>query len=823
MKDVRFAARQLRKAPGFAAVAVCSIALGIGANTAIFSLIDALLLQTLPVKDPQTLTAVGARSANGLVQTGVTYTLYQAMRSRAALTELAIYSPLSLNVSIGGSIEPAVDGEMVSGNYFSVVGVNPAAGRAIGPQDDIAPSGNAVAMISYGYWRRRFGLAPETVASTISIPGKPFTIVGITPPEFSGVEAGTAPDIFVPVMMRPVVMPTAPELNTRNRPSYFLLARLKPGGDQRAAYAELDSIYLQENLPFRPNYTNLSPEATKRLAELTGVDWHISMTPAGSLSDLRRQFSQPLFLLMAAVGIVLLIACANTANLLLVRAAARRPEFAMRLALGASRARLISQLLIESLMLAFLAGACGMLLARWATKLLVVYMSAGQTPILLNLSPDLRVLLFTVAVSILTGILFGFAPALLATRIDLAHGLKGIGRAASVRGRLRPGRILTVAQVALSLVLLFGAGLFVRSLQNMNGGARSGSGENVLILHVEPRGSEMRPRKELDVVYRDLIRRVEEIPGVGSTSMAEMTPTVNGPGTFEGIKLATGLYSEPIGVYETYPNYFATAGIPLLAGRDLAPSDLDADSPPVCVVNEAFVRRFYPSENPIGKDCGGMGRVAGVVQDSRLMNPAGVIQPMTYRAYVHSQTGRGALFLYVRTVGNPAAILPRVQEAVRATDPIVPQSEARTLAQEMDAALVRERLIATLSGLFSVLALLLTCIGLYGLLASAVVQRSGEVGIRIALGATQSGVLWMVLREALLLTMAGVAIGVPAAFAAGRVAFRRIPGLLFELKVTDPATLLTAASLLLIVAGLAGYLPARRASHVDPMAALRNE
>lgn len=822
-RDIGFAARQLRKAPWFAAVAICSIALGIGANTAIFSLIDTILLRMVPVRDPRTLMALATKNGDK-VFTEFGYKTYQAIRSRTTFSDVALYHPLNLNVSIDGSLEPTVSGQMVSGNYFSVVGVNPAAGRAIGLGDDRIPDGDPVAMISYAYWKRRFGIAPSTVGRTISISGKPFTIIGVTPPEFFGVEVGTAPDVFVPLTMQPTVMPATPEFEGRPH-GPFLLARVKPGRDPRQATAELDSIYVQEIPRYRPelqpDWSKLTPELKKRLQ--VAADPHISLVPVGALSDLRGQYSQPLFILMMAVGVLLLIACANTANLLLARAAARKPEITMRLALGASRSRLIFQLLIESLVLAVLGGACGILLASWATKLLVVYMSAGRNPIVIDLNPDLRVLSFTAAVSMLTGILFGLAPALRATRVDLAPSLKGAGTLVSARGRFGPGRALAVTQVALSLLLLFGAGLFTRSLQNLSGDTRSTSGDNVLTLRVlDPfRGREAGPRKELDVIYRDLIRRVEEIPGVRVASMAEMAPTLSGPGNMA--QLPNGLYSEAIGVFEIYPNYFAAAGIPLLAGRDLANSDLDANSPTVCVVNETLVRRFYPGEDPLGKDCGENGRIVGVVHDLRLMNPGGVIQPMIYRAFLHSHTGRSPLFLYVRTAGTPIAILPRIREEVRATDPAVPRSEAHTLAQEMDAALVRERMIATLSGLFSVLALLLTCIGLYGLLAFAVVQRAGEVGIRMALGATHGSVLWMVLREALLLAMAGIAIGVPAALAAGRVVSRRIPDLLFGLKATDPVTLVSAASLLLVVAGVAAYIPARRASHVDPMVALRNE
>jgi predicted permease len=668
-------------------------------------------------------------------------------------------------------------------------------------------------MISHGYWSRRFGLAQSAIGRTVLIGGEPFTIIGVTPAGFFGVEVGAAPDIFVPLMMEPTVIPSFGDFTARGRRWCIPLARLRAGAGVRRATAELEALYRQATPALRPrNLSQFSDQARKWLAA-NSVEWHVAIVPAGAgLSELRLQFSQVLFLLMAAVGVVLLIACANTASLLLARAAVRRPEFTMRLALGASRGRLVRQLLVESLLLAAMGGALGILLAVWATRLLVVYLSAGRNPVTLNLTPDVRVVAFTAAVSILTGLLFGLAPA-----------LQGTATLRPARTRFRPGRMLAVAQVALSLLLLIAAGLFTRSLQNLNGRGQGLRREQVLTIRVEPRGSETREvRKTLDAKYRDLIRRVEAIPGVQSASMAEVTPTSPGGGNFGAVQTTAGKYSEPISVIETYPNYFASAGIPLAAGRDLTPRDLNEDAPTACVVNQALVRTFYPNTNPIGLPCEG-GQIVGVVQDSRAMNPTGAIQPLIYTAYLHSHTGRGAMVLYVRSAAGASWILPRIREAVRGVDQTVPQFQVRTLAQEMDAALVRERLVATLSSLFGAAALLLACVGLYGLLAFAVVQRTGEMGIRMALGAARGDVLWMVLREALALALAGIAIGLPAALALGRLAASRIPGLLFQLETTDPPTIALAALLLVLVAVLASYLPARRASRIDPMSALRNE
>jgi predicted permease len=839
-QDVTFAARTLAKTPGFAAVAILSIALGIGANTAIFSLIDALMWRTLPVKDPQTLLSVGLKR-DQTMDNGFFYKDYDAISQNAQLAELAAYAPVRVNIGIDGNPQPSVDGEMVSGNYFSLLGVNAVAGRSIRLDDDRVLNAHPVAMISYAYWNRRFALDRSAIGRKISIYGTPFTVIGVTPPEFFGVEVGLAPDVFVPLAMQDEV---APNGNSRST-----LARLKPGVSLQQATAELDTLYRRTLPPDKFN-PSLFTEDGKKFHDATHQGPHVILSPASAgLSALRRQFSQSLFILMAAVAVVLLIACANIANLLLARAAARRPELAMRLALGARPARLIVQLLTESLLLASVGGALGILLARWATKLLVVFLSTGQSPIALDLHPDVRVLSFTAAVAIITGVLFGLAPAVRGTRIDLTSALKGAGTSSSAPSRLQPGKILAVLQVALSLLLLIGAGLFVRSLQNLSGRESSVPRESVAIIRIDARPTDWRDRAEwhrLDRVYQDILQTVAEIPGVRSASLAQVTPANPHPTNFEGL-LLSGKVSEPIGTIQIYPGYFSTVGIPMVAGRDFTPADGSEKAPPVCIVNQAFARKMYPGENAIGKPCLHSRQraleIVGIAKDSREMNPTGEILPQAYTTFLGIQSTRPAMALYIRTAGNPNLILPRIRSLVSRIDPTLPQLEVHTLARDMDQALVRERLIAILSSLFGILALLLACVGLYGLLAFAVVQRTMEVGIRMALGASRAGVIRLVMRDALRLVITGIAVGVPVALAVARLASSQFPALfgphiadpvmaavktqgtalLFGVKTTDPLTIASAAAVLTAAAALAAYVPARRASRVDPMVALRND
>jgi predicted permease len=827
LQDLRYGLRMLKKSPGFTAAVVLSLGLGIGANTAIFSLIDAVMLRMLPVRDPQQLYLVGSTDGSSTGY-GWTYQQYRMLRDDTpTFAALAAYSPVRLNVGVDGSVEPTAAGQLVSGNYFATLGVNAVAGRTIGPEDDRIPDAHPVAMLGHGYWKRRFGQDPGVIGRTLSICGRPFTVIGVTPPEFFGVEVGSSPDIYVPLMMQPTVMPASENwLANPALTAYWLrpLGRLRPGVGAAQATAILDAWLQRQIAEYRaqsgPRGKTIPDERLVLHSAATGV------------SELRRQFSQSLFILMSIVGLVLVIACANVANLLLARAAARGPEFAVRLSLGAGRLRLTRQLLMESVLLAGLGGVCGIVFSRWAAALLLAFLSAGRAPIVLELGPDFRVLAFTAVVSLLTGVFFGLVPALRAGRIDPGAALKG--RPGGGRIGVRPGRALVVSQVASCVLLLFGAGLFVRSLQKLDGQDTGFDRERVLMLRVEPRGSDQRgipgTVARLDRTYRELLQRVEAIPGVRSASLAHFTPTSR-IGFSSPLRLPSGEEAS-VGRLMVYPKYFATMGIPIVAGRDFGEADTREDSPLVAVVNEAFVRKLFPGQSAVGQQyltrahrrqqaapC----EIIGVVRDTRYASLRGETPPVVYEPFFQTNTGRGQMVLHVRAEAEPAAITPSIRAEVQRIDSALPLHEVRSLATEMDAVLVRERLIAILSGFFSLLALLLACVGLYGLLAFSVVQRTAEVGLRIALGARRADVLWMVMREGLVLVLLGILIGAPAALALARLAGSQVQGLLFGLQPTDLATLLLAALAMIAAAALAGYLPARRASRVDPLVALRSE
>jgi predicted permease len=817
VRDLRFAIRVLARSPGFTAAVAISLALGIGANTAIFTLMDAVMWRLLPIRDAEGLLVVG-RLQDGAVQPGFSYSQYRFLRDGNTVANLAGYTTAPISVSVDGSPEPGVQGQLVTGEYFSLLGVTPVLGRAIAPEDDRVPGGHPLVMLSHGYWERRFARDPSVIGRTIRLSSVPFTIIGIAPAGFFGVEIGTAPDLFLPIAMQPVVMPAFENLlenPINNRSWVHAIARTKPGVERGQAAAALDAL-------FQTHPDNRLPPGVPQSRR-----GHVGLVPARDVSPLRRQFSQPLVVLLAMVGVVLLTACANTANLLLARGMARRPEVAMRLALGAGRPRLLRQLLVESLVLAAIGGACGVLLAQWATRLLVAFMSSGRTPIVLDLTPNGRILAFTAAVSTATGLLFGLAPAWRATRVDLSVALKNIRTSSG--WRIRPGRLLAIAQLALSLFLLVAAGIFVRSLQHLNGDDLDGLRQSVVMLRVEPRGSDQRnipgTSERLDRIYRELIRRAQELPDVRVASMAQVTPTASTPNAASLVRMPSG-DDVRIPTVMIYPSYFATIGIPVVRGRDFFPADLSEQAPGVCIVNESFVRQVFEGADPIGKPCAMDRRpfaIVGVVQDSRYSNPSGGVRPVIYKTFLQTSTGRGQMVLHVRVAGSPAAAVQRIREQVVAVDPTIPMFDVHTLEEEMNAALVQHRLIALLSSLFGALALLLACVGLYGLLAFTVAQRMGEMGIRMALGARGGDVAWLVVGEALVLVAIGIAAGVPASLAAARLASSQITGLLFGIEATDPATIAGAACALTLVAGCAAYLPARRASRVDPMVVLRTE
>ena len=607
-----------------------------------------------------------------------------------------------------------------------------------------------------------------------------------------------------------------------------VVGRLIPGVPLADAEARLNVMADQPEFPPR----------NKRTGEIEDVRIVVSSAATG-LSELRSQFSQPLFILMGVVAIVLLVACANAGALVLARSAARRPEFALRLALGAGRARLVRQVLVEGLLLACFAGVAGALLAHWATRTLVAYASAGQGSIVLNLSPDVRVLGFTAAVSALTGLLFSSVPALRASRSDVDGSTRHVfASLRHVKSAPGAGNALVVAQVGLSLVLLVGAGLFARSLRHLHFQEPGIDHTNVLIVKVEPRDSGRRGSPgvltRLDRIYRDLQRHVQQLPGVEVASLARTSPLT--PISFAArLKLPT--YAETrVQTLMVYPHYFDALGIPIVRGRDFGEGDLRSDSARVVVVNEAFVRELLLDRDPLGTShglieyAGGRGtevrgglNIIGVVKDTRFPALREPTPPIMYQPFLQTNTGFGQMVLHVRASGDASRLVRPIREAVQAIDPDVPTFDVRTLADEVAANLVRERLVAVLSGIFGIVALVLISIGLYGLLAFTVSRRTAEIGVRIALGATRSDLSWMIARQALTIVLTGILVGVPTAWIVGRLAAHQLTSLLYDLPVSDPATIASACLVLVIVGLGAAFIPARRALKIDPVAALRTE
>ena len=798
-QDLRYGLRMMRRNPGFTAVAALSLALGIGANTAIFSLVDAVLLRTLPVQDPERLVQIQAAfrneafKRNQATQSFSRRTFeYFRDRNQVFADTLASDSLERPDVNLDGRAEYTRGVELVSGNYFSALGVNAILGRVFTQEDDKTPGAHPVAVISYAFWKRRFGLDPSVLGKTISVNDVSFSIIGVAPPRFSGLSPDSAPDLWLPTMMQARLMPTRPYLD---RPYWWLkiIARLKPGVSQQQAQADLNVLFPQiEKEMSMTKYQRFAG----RPIELVSASRGYSM--------LRKQFSQPLAILMIVVGLVLLIACANVASLLVARATARRSEISIRLAVGAGRLRLVRQLVTESLLLATIGGALGLMFASWGSQALLNLLPHRPVPMSLDLHPDLRILAFTTVLSLLTGIVFGLAPALRATRVDLKAGLGKTGSAA--RPSLRLGKVLVVSQVALSLLLLVSAGLFVRSLQKLKSLDLGINPENLLQVSLDTGGYK---GARLTSLYDQLLERLNTIPGVRSASGS-------GLGLIGGLKQRTtvsvqGNITDDENTFvdsaDVGPRFFETAGQPLLLGRDFTASDT-AGAPKVVVINESMARRYFGNENPIGKRLG-YGRknnaefeIVGVAKDARF---TGVREPIPLMMYFpsHQRTERVDA-LQVRTMGNPTAVAAAVRREVQSIDKRL-LVDIKTLATQVDDSLVQERMISTLAGFFSLLALLLAIVGLYGIMAYSVTRRTSEIGIRMALGAERRNVLWLVLRETMLLVMTGIAIGVPVALAVGRLAGHLVSGLL--------AT----------GAALAGYLPARRASRVDPMLALRYE
>ena len=829
--DLRFAVRSFKKSPVFLAVAVLSLALGIGANTAIFTLVDQILLRLLPVKDPQQLVLLWGRGSHYGSNNGrykLSYPMYEDFRDHnQVFSGMFCRWETSLSVSSEGRTE-RVDGELVSGTYFPVLGVGAALGRVFTPDDDKVPGGHPVAVISYRYWLSRFAGSKDVIGKKLLVDGYPLTIIGVSRAGFDGTDPGSSPQIRVPIMMEAQLSPQFAEfysLKSRRGRWVNVFGRMKPGVTMTQAKAALQPFFHQMlNMEVREKeFATAAPETKKAFLSM----W-IDVLPASKGdSELRRQFASPLLVLTALVGLVLLIACANVANLQVARATARQKEVAVRLALGASRSRIVSQLLVESLALALAGGAAGLVLAVWMDRALLNFLPAGDSPLTISTAPDWRILAFNLGISLLTGIVFGLAPALQSTRPDLARTLKD--QVGSIAGGASVGlrKTLVAAQVALSLLLLIGAGLFIRSLSNLKGLDPGFRTTNLVGFAVDPPMSGYRPERSLDF-YRRLRESLDALPGVESSSLAVM-PVLAGE-EWDSSMAVEGYQHKPTETPDPHmqfvsPDYFKTMNIPILLGRDFRMTD-GRGAPKVCIVNEKFARRFFKSGLAVGKHIGMGGdpgtkldiEIIGVVHDTKYESMRDEVPVEVYQPY-HQMEFVIGMYAYVRTARQPEQAFSGIRRAVNSLDPNLPIFQMKTIETQMEESLITERLVATLSSGFGALATLLAAIGLYGVMAYIVAQRTREIGVRMALGASGRDVVKLVMKDVLLLTGIGIGIGLPAAWGLTRM----VSSQLYGIQPNDALTIAAATLGIAFVALLAGYVPAQRATRVDPMRALRWE
>jgi predicted permease len=831
-QDLRYGLRMLVKNPGFTAVAVLTLALGIGANTAIFSLLNAVMLRELPVRDPGQLVLLGTGRSGGsadytdFITTDLySYPFYREMRQKnQVFSEVSailsiMFTKMHGAVAGGASLEP-LDVQLVSGAYFPMLGIKPVRGRAFTEAEDEPAGGHPVAIASYSWWKRRFGRDPSAVGKTVTLGSTVYTIIGIAPPEFFGTTVGQSPDLWIPLSMEKQVSPGWNGLEDKWFQSLHILARLKPGISREQAEANV-------NLLARQTWHEYAgPVLTKQQQQVLERS-HIRLTPAArGLSRLRFEFSVPLQILMVVVGLVLLIACANIANLLLARATTRQREIAVRMAIGAGRGRLVRQMLTESLLLSLGGGSLGAAFAVWASSGLLAMVSTGAEPLPLDVAPDAGVLAFTLVISLGTALLFGIVPALRTTRIDLTPALKEGRGAVGAASRNLPAKALIISQVALSLILLIGAGLFLRTLINLANVDTGFDKENVLLFGIDPPAVGYKEDSRLANLYQQIEQRVSAQPGVRAASISFFTFNQgewDDPVTVQWGNPMPGINNDVI-QNVVGPGYFTTMGIPLLVGRVFDSHDT-ATSPKVAVINETMARQFFPGGSPIGRRFGighdpkhsNDSEVVGVVKDAKYMSLRERPWPAAY--YPYTQRIGYYSDLEVRCSGDPAAIIAEVRHAVGEVDRSLPITYQNTLVEQVERSITSQTLVAQLSTFFGLLAVFLACIGIYGLMSYAVSRRTNEIGVRMALGAGRSNLLWMVMRESLTLVVIGLAVGLGAALAATRV----VASQLYGLKPHDPVTVAAAACLLLAVAAFASFVPARRASHVDPMAALRYE
>ena len=826
LNDLRYAFRQLLKNPGFTAVAVLTLALGIGANTAIFTVINTLMLRSLPVRKPHELVQVTLAGASGRDHT-FTYPGYERLRNGAkSLSGLFAAG----NVGEGGMVASGMGGteteiirpQPVTGNFFSVLGVQPFVGRLLSEADDRTKNAERVVVISYGFWQRRFGSDPSVIGKSITFFDVPVAIVGVTPPGFFGVQPGENPDLWLPLNLMPLIRPQA---LGEGHDWLALIGRVRRGTGIRQARAELAVTFQQYRAELA---AAMSAEERQHL-----LPERLELQPAATgWTRLRDQFRPPLMILTVVVGLVLLIACANVASLMLARAMARARELSIRTALGAHRLRLIRQLLTESVLLAGLGGLLGLFVAHWGARLLVSFAGFQPDPVSFDLAPDARVLCFTMGLSLATGLIFGVAPALRGSRSDLTTTMKGTGANISADpSRQFLQQSLVVVQVAMSLILLVGAGLFVRTLQKLKGMDMGFSRENVVLFQVAFSRRVDRTRRLS--AYQELLGRVQESPGVRTASMSFITPlTEEAWGQQVDIEGYTPAPEEVVRCrgMSVACRYFETMGTPILSGRDFGPQDerLDAstatNAPGVAIINESMARKYFGNANALGRRLSFFGNsnrkfeIVGVVKDAKYSSLREPVPP-TFYLFCFGEVRDWDMTFAVRMAGKPVAVMDGVRRAVGETDPTLHLRGMRTMDDVVDASLRQERIIANLAGFFSLTALALACLGIYGALSFTVAQRTREIGLRIALGAQPVNVLSFVVGQGLKLAVIGSAIGLVGALTTTRLVLR----LLYGISPIDPVTFAGVSVLLAVVAVLASWLPARRAAKVDPMEALRHE
>jgi predicted permease len=849
MHDLTLAIRQLWKSPGFTAVAVLSLALGIGANTAVFSLVNDFLLRSLPVRNPEELVLFrlteGVRGRlsragenNGSVDpvtgrgssTSFSLLIFERFRARhPALSEVFAFAPFSqVNVLVDGQPEIAVSAQLASGNYHTGLGVPAILGRTF-TEDDDRVSAPPVAVISYRYWENRFGHDPAVLGKAIQINRVPTAIVGVTPPAFNGaLQAGESVDVTVPLAH---YLRFQPDRAGRAQPWYWwirVMGRLAPGATPAQASASLEPIF-QETA--REGW--LAGRSRDKVPVDMPDDSLLAADPgARGENDLRRQYTKSLRMLMGLVSLVLAAACANVANLLLARGAARRREIALRLALGASRGRIVRQLLAESLLLAFAGAALGTGLAWWSRALLLALRPFGNASVVLDLPLDARVLGFTIASTVATALLFGLAPSLRTTRVDLTAEFQGGTRSLVSAGRSRLSRGLMVVQIALSLVLLVSTGLFVRTLSNLAAVDAGFNRHNLVLFRIDATSAGY-DRSRLAALQARIQARVAQIPGVRAATFSSV-PLLSS--VRQNKRIAVPGYAPPrdaplaVNTNGLAPNFFAAMELPLVLGRGFTDRD-DGARPRVAVVNQSFARMYFENENPVGRRIVFNGpnetteaEVVGVARDAKYTVLRGAAPPTVYVPALQQLDGDASFAVRFaaageRGTGGAAALFPAIRAAVREIDPALPVLNLRTQDEQIDRLHAQELFFARLSGFFGFLALALASVGLYGLMSYAVLRRTAEIGLRMALGALPGHVLRMILRESLALVSLGIACGIAAAYGASRL----VAAMLFGLSPTDPLTYGGSAVILTAIALLAALLPARRASRVDPMVAFRVE